>query len=221
MESSSQYFLNKTIRFKTSMLRSYLCNYSDAYIVVKRTIIVEGDGNDKKRNKKLTFQNNVPFRLCISKINNTFIDNAEDFDILMPMYNLVEYSDNYSMTSGSLWNYYRNKLNDDANENVNNKINNNKTIANRFFEYETKLIGSTPDDNNISDAEVVVLLKYLSNFWRLIDLPLINCEIELDLSWSKECIISEISVIPEVIGSPDANPPVLEVAAIQTTVATF
>ena len=121
----------------------------------------------------------------------------------MPMYNLLECSDNYSMMSGSLQNYYRNELNNDANENVNNGINNNKTIANKFFEYKTKLIGSTPDDNNVLDTAVVVLLKYLSNFWRSLDLPLINCKIELDLSWSKECIISEISIIPAVFGNPD------------------
>ena len=77
------------------MLRKDLCDYRDAYIVVKGTITVEGD-------KKKFF-----FRSGISKINNTFIDNAEDLDIVMPMYNLLEYSDNYSITSRSLWNFYR------------------------------------------------------------------------------------------------------------------
>ena len=89
--SSSQYFVNKNRRFKTSMLRSHLCDYSNAYIVFKKIISVTGT-NDNKRS------NNAPFRSCISKINNTFIDNAEDLDIVMPMYNLLEYSDNYSMT---------------------------------------------------------------------------------------------------------------------------
>ena len=79
------------------MLKSDLCDYSDAYIVVKGTTTVEGNNNAKNRNKKLTFKNNSPFRLSISKINNTFIDNAEDLDVVMPMYNLLEYSDNYSM----------------------------------------------------------------------------------------------------------------------------
>ena len=74
------------------MLRSDWCDYSDAYIVVKETIIVEGDNNAKKRNKKLTFKNNAPFRSCISKINNSFIDNAEDLDIVILMYNLLEHS---------------------------------------------------------------------------------------------------------------------------------
>ena len=90
--SSDQYSVNINIRFKTSKLRSDLCDYSYAYIVVKRIITVEGNNNAKKRNKKQTFKNNAPVRLCISKIN------AEDLDIVMRMYNLLEYSDNYSMT---------------------------------------------------------------------------------------------------------------------------
>ena len=83
----------------------------------------------KKKKKKLNIKNNSLFRSCISKINNIFLDNVEGFDIAMPMPNLLEYTDNYSMTSGSLWNYYRYEINDDANENnaVNNRIN-NKTI---------------------------------------------------------------------------------------------
>ena len=81
------------------------------------------------------------------------------------------------MTSGSLWNCYKDEVNADANENgnTNNKINNNKTITGKSFQYKTKIIGRTPNNNNILDAEVVVPLKYLSNFWRSLDLPLINC----------------------------------------------
>ena len=89
----------RNIRFKTPMLRSYLCDYSD-----------------NQRNKSPSFTNNAPFRSCISKINNIFIDNAEDLDIVLPMCNLLEYSDNFSMTSGSLWNYCRDVVNDDTNE---------------------------------------------------------------------------------------------------------
>ena len=99
------------------MLRLDLCGYRDVYIVVKGTITVEGDNNSKKKNKKLTFKNNAPFRSCILKMNNTFIDNAEDLDIVMPSCDLLEYSDNYSMTSGSLCNYYRDEQSDSANEN--------------------------------------------------------------------------------------------------------
>ena len=79
-----------------------------------------------------------------------------------------------------------------------NRINNNKTITGISFEFKTKLIVSTPNDNDTLNAEVVVPLKYLRHFWILFDLPFINCEIELDLSSSKECMISEISITPKV-----------------------
>ena len=78
-------------------VRSDLCDYSDVYIVVKGRITVEGENESKTRNKKLIYKNNSPFWSCISRINNTFIDNAKDFDIVMPMYNLLGYSDNYSI----------------------------------------------------------------------------------------------------------------------------
>ena len=101
------YFPNKQIRFKTSMLRSSLCDYSDAYIRVKGNISVNNNAGAgaaaNNPNKKVIFKNCAPFTNCISKINNTQIDNAEYIDIVMLMYNLIEYSDNYSKTSGSLW----------------------------------------------------------------------------------------------------------------------
>ena len=176
------------MRFKTSILWSVLRDYSDPFVAVKGT--VEGDNDAKTRNKKLIFKNNTPFRSCISKINNTFIDNAEDLDIVMPMYNLFEYSSNYSMTSGSLWNYYRDEIKYSGIENNDdgNKINNNKTITIKSFEYKTKWIGRTQYDNNTLNAKSIVPLKYLSNSWRFLDLPtylftyLPTCEIELDLS---------------------------------------
>ena len=100
---------NKLIKFKTTMLKSSLCDYSDAYILVKGTITVNNTAADgtaaNNTDKKVIFKNCAPFTNCISKINNTQIDNAEYIDIVMPMYNLIEYSDNYSKTSGSLWQY--------------------------------------------------------------------------------------------------------------------
>ena len=84
------------------MLRSDLCDYSDGYTVVKGRIAVEGDNDNKTRNKKLVFKNNAPFGSCISKINETFLDKAENLHSVMPMYNLLEYCDNYYMASGSL-----------------------------------------------------------------------------------------------------------------------
>ena len=98
--------VNKESRIKTPMLRSDLCDFSDAYIVVKGTITVTNPDN-AKRNKAVAFKNNAPFINCISKINGVQIDNAEDLDVVMPMYNLLEYSKNYKKATGSLWNYYR------------------------------------------------------------------------------------------------------------------
>ena len=95
---------NNQKRFKTSMLTSDLCDFSDAYIVVKGKIIVTNPNNDAY-DKKLAFKNNAPFTSCISKINNTFIDNAEDLDVFMSLYNLLECSKNYIKTAGSLWKY--------------------------------------------------------------------------------------------------------------------
>ena len=100
------------------MLRSDLCDYSDAYIVVKGKITVsatDGANNIRdKKNRPLAFKNNAPFISCISKINGVLIDYAEDLDIVMPMYNLLEYSKIYSKTSGSLYNYYRDELTDET-----------------------------------------------------------------------------------------------------------
>ena len=108
-DARGTYSPNKQIKFKTSMLRSSLCDYSDAYILVKGNITVNNTAADgaaaNNTNKKVIFKNCAPFTNCISKINNTQIDNAEYIDIVMPMYNLIEYSDNYSKTSGSLWQY--------------------------------------------------------------------------------------------------------------------
>ena len=96
------------IKFKTTMLYSSLCDYSDGYILVKGNITVNNiaaaDADANNINKKAIFKNCAPFN-CKSEINNTQIDNAKDIDILMPMYSLIEYSDNYSKTSGSLWQY--------------------------------------------------------------------------------------------------------------------
>ena len=108
------------IKFKTSMLRSNLCDYVDSYILVRGAITITGAGDDAaarqidERDKEVTFKNCAPFTECISRINNTDMDNAHDIDIVMPMYNLIEYSDNYSKTSGSLWQYCK----DDPNENL-------------------------------------------------------------------------------------------------------
>ena len=97
----------------------------------------------------------------------------------------------------------------------------NRTTTSKYFEYKTKIIGSTPANNNTLDKEVVVQLKYLSNFWRFLDLSLINCAVELDLSWSKECIIFEISRTHNIPAHPNANPPNPRISPTQTTGSIF
>ena len=105
-QSGKNYIVNKEMLIKAPIRRWDLCDFSDAYIVVKGTITVI-DPDNAKRNKAVAFKNNAPFINCISKINGIEIDNAEDLDVVIPMYNLLEYSKNYRKTRGSLWNYYR------------------------------------------------------------------------------------------------------------------
>ena len=108
-ESRGAYNVNSQIKFKTTMLKCSLCDYSDTYILVKGTISVNNTAAASaavnNTNKKVIFKNCAPFTNCISEINITQIDNAKDIDIVMPMYNLIEYSDNYVKTTGSLWQY--------------------------------------------------------------------------------------------------------------------
>ena len=108
-ESRGAYNVNSQIKFKTTMLKSSSCDYSDAYILVRGTINVNNTAAQgaaaNNTNKKVIFKNCAPFTNCINEINNTQIDNAKDIDIVMPMYSLIEYSDNYAKTIGSLWQY--------------------------------------------------------------------------------------------------------------------
>ena len=141
---SNTYNENKSIRFKTPMLRSNLCDYSDAYILVEGTITVTaatGANNIReKRNKPLILKNNAPFVSCITRINGELIEDADDLDIVMPMYNLLEYSKNYRKTIGSLYNYYRDELsNDDDDDNFHNI----EVVNSNSFGYKNKIIGNT------------------------------------------------------------------------------
>ena len=194
------------LRFK----RSDLCDFDDAYIVVKGIITVMSTNDRNRKNRPLALKNNAPFISCVSKINDMLIDNAEDLNIVIPMYNLLEYSKNYRKTTSNLWNYYRDELTDDINDN--NFLNKN-VINSESFKYKTSVTGSTYNvdekitneegneiDNPAYDAnkigkkevEIAVPLKYLSNFWRTLDMPLINCEVSLILTWSRECVITSM-----------------------------
>ena len=144
-KSGGTYNTNKQIRFKTSILRSDLGDYSDAYIVVKGKITVTNPNNNAYE-KELAFKNRAPFLSCISKINNALIDNAEDLDIVMPMDNLLEYSKNYKKTTDSL------VVHSGALRNITYSIKNSKS-----FNYKTSFTGKL-EDNNVEkdDVEIVV-----------------------------------------------------------------
>ena len=164
------------------MLRSDLCNYSDAYVWVKGKITVTNPNDNANFNKELTLKNNAPFIWCISKINSELVENAEDLDIVMPMYNLLEYSKNCEKTSGSLFNCYRDEPSEITIGAGNNVI--NISIRNsKSFDYKTEITGSLDaGEDEKEDFTIAIPLKYLGNFWRSLDIPLINCKITLILS---------------------------------------
>ena len=183
------YSPDKQIKFKAAMLRSTLCDYGDGYILVKGNITVNNaaaaGANANNTNKKVIFKNFAPFNNCINEINNTQIGNTEYIDIVMPMYSLIEYTDNYSKTSGSLWQYC-NEIPD-----VNNAgdiVDFNGANATDSFNFKTKITGQSDNDRTIN-VEIMLLLKYLSNFWRTLEMSLINCEVELILAGSAGCVI--------------------------------
>ena len=211
---SNTYNKNKSISFKTPMLRSDLCDYSDAYILVKGTITVTGPGvnNDAnnirdKRNRPLILKNNAPFVSCITRINGELIEDADDLDLVMPMYNLLEYSKNYRKNIGSLNDYYRDELGGNNN--------NDNTINTDTFRYKNKITGNTynvdagaqgydVNKNGTQKIELAIPLNFLGNFWRALNIPLISCEVFLELKWNKNCVITSLER-----RQVDAEPPVV------------
>ena len=188
-ESRGAYNVNSQIKFKTTMLKSSLCDYSDAYILVKGTISVNKTSAQgaaaNNTNKKVIFKKCAPFTNCISGINNTQIDNAKDIDIVMPMYNVIEYSDNYAKTTGRLWQYCKHIPARNANDEIIVFDVNNVTDS---FNFKVKITVRTGNDGR-KNVEIMVPLKYLSNFWRTLEMPLINCEVNLILTWSSTCVL--------------------------------
>ena len=212
------YSENKSIRFKTLMLRSNLCDYSDTHILVKGTIMVRALGVNNnannirdKRNRPAILKNNAPFVSCITRINGELIEDVDDLDIVMPMHNLLEYSKNYRETIGSLCNYYRDELSDNADD---DNFGNIKVVNSNTFKYKNKLIGNTYDvdaripnpdgagqidnpiynvnKNGTQEVELAIPLKYLGNFWRALNIPLISCEVSLELKWNKNYMITSL-----------------------------
>ena len=155
------------------MLRSDLCNYSDAYVLVSGTITVTANAGTNnirdKKNRSVILKNNAPFISCITRTNGELIEDAYDLDIVMPMYNLLEYSKNYRKTTGSLYNYYRDELSDFFN---NANVNYRTIIRSNAFKYKNKIIGNTynvyaaaagynVNKEGTQSVEIAIPLKYL------------------------------------------------------------
>ena len=155
-ESNSNYSHHNLITFLTKSIESSLCDYYDAYTLVTGNIVTDGDNNTK-----VAFKTCAPFEKCSTEIDGTLVDEADFINITMPMYNLIEYSDNYSDTSGSLWNFKRDEIINNAD------VTNNDNAPS--FKYKANIIGDTVVDGANRKNEVIkiiVPLKYSSNFWR-------------------------------------------------------
>ena len=172
-------------------------------------------------NRQVILKNKAPFISCISKINGVSVENAEDLDSVMPMYNFLEYSKNYSKTSASLWNYYRDVLTNETND---NNAPNKNVIYSKSFKHKSTIIGSTynvprritvadgnPTNNpnydrnkrGTKEVEIAVPLKHLDNFWNSLNILLVNCKVSLVLSWSETCVITSMEKIILVAGQPN------------------
>ena len=171
-----------TIKYDTRVLKPSLCDYAEAYILVDGTIRGTGGNN----NTRLALKNCAPFTKCNLEINDEHVDTAENLDITMPMYNLIEYSDNYQDSSATLYQYKR----DEPQEN--DAVADLTADNSSSLKYKISLLGNPVVANNIAriNVKVVVPLKYLSNFFRSLEMPLINCKIKLNLTWKKECVLS-------------------------------
>ena len=172
-ESIGEYPVNRQTNFKTSVLRSSLCDYSDAYILVKGNISVNDIAAEgaaaNNTNEKVIFKNCAPFTKCINKIDNIDIDNAQDIDIIMLM-NDLEYSDNYSKISGGLWQYCKDMP---AVNNNGDSVDFSGANTTNLFNFKTKITGQTNNNGRIYCVEIMVSLKYLSNSWRTLEMPII------------------------------------------------
>ena len=189
-ENNTNYGVNKdtgadnpdTIKYDTRILKPNLCDYAEAYILIEGIIRAAA----ANANTRLALKNCAPFTNCNLEINDEHVDTAENLDITMPMYNLIEYSDNYQDSSATLYHYKR----DEPPEAT--AINDLTTDTSSSFKYKVSLLGNPVVANNIAriNVKVVVPLKYLSNFFRSLEMPLINCKIKLSLTWKKECVLS-------------------------------
>ena len=176
-ESNGDYSQNDQIKFLTRSIESSLCDYSDTYILVSGNIAATLNNAAMQ----VVFKNCAPSEKCRTEINETFIDETDFINITMPMYNLIEYSDNYSDTSGSSWHFKRDEITNNAD------VSNDNAPS---FRYKANLIGNTEANGTKNGVKIAVPLKYLSNFWRSLKMPLINCKVELSLKWYERCLLT-------------------------------
>ena len=177
-ESNGNYSQNDEIKFLTRSIESSLCDYSDAHILVTGNIAA----TPNNAATQVVFKNCAPFEKCRTEINGTFVDETDFITITMPMYNLIEYSDNYSDTSGSLWNFKRDEITNNA-----DVTNDNNAPS---FKYKASLIGDTENNGTKNGVKIAVPLKYLSNFWGSLEMQLIKCKVELSLKWYERCLLT-------------------------------
>ena len=197
--TKGKYKQGDAIKFETETIKSSLCDNSDAFILVTGNITVAAD-NDTN----VAFKNCAAFSACITKIDEAFIDEANNIYIVMTMYNLIEYSNSYSDTSGSLWQFKRDEV---PGGNPNLSINTSQS-----FKYKAALLGKTANavantNSSVKEAKIVVPLKYLSNCWRSLEMPLINCKVYLELNWTGDCILSSAGDTAKFV-IPDTKLPV-------------
>ena len=183
-----------TIKYDTRVLKPNLCDYAEAYILVNGTIRV---ANAVNNNTRLALKNCAPFTKFNLEINDEHVDTAENLDIAMPRYNLIEYSDNYQDSSATLYQYKRDEPPDDIDNNL-------ATNTSSSFKYKVDLLGNPAIVNNVArrDLKIVVPLKYLSNFFRSLEMHLINCKIKLNLTWKKECVLSTDNDAADAANNP-------------------
>ena len=203
MKINTNYGVNKdtgadnpdTIKYDTRVLKPNLCDYAEAYILVDGTVRAANALNATR----LALKNCAPFTKCNLEIIDEHVDTAENLDIVMPMYNLIEYSDNYQDSSATLYQYKRDEPPED------NAVDDLTADNSSSFKYKIKLLGNISqldaDAARVGrlNVKVVVPLKYLSNFFRSLEMPLINCKIKLNLTWKKEFVLLTLD-------DDDANP---------------
>ena len=169
-----------TIKYDSRVSKTNLCYYADAYILVDGTIRTVAALAADVNNIRFALKNFAPFTKCNLEINDEHVDTAENLDIIMPIYSLIEYSDNYQDSSATLYQYKRDEPPADIENNL--AVNNSSS-----FKYKVNLLGNPVAVGIVVklNVKVVVSLKYLSNFFRSLEMPQINCKVKLNLTWKK------------------------------------